>query len=54
MLVDAFEQCTDTLIGDYTACPLLQASVDIDKAFHCHAQGEVVAEVSLPDTWLHS
>jgi hypothetical protein len=45
MLVDAFEQCPNTLLGTYTECPVFAASVDDDKAYHCHAQGEVVAEV---------
>jgi len=48
MLVDAFEQCKDTLLGSFTDCPLLKASWDEDKAYRCFAQGEVVAEVRFP------
>jgi hypothetical protein len=45
MLVDASEECTDTLLGNFQDCPLLKASWDEDKAYRCYAQGEVVAEV---------
>jgi hypothetical protein len=48
MLVDAFEQCRDTLLGNFEACPLLKASWDVDKAYRCYAQGEVIAEVRFP------
>jgi hypothetical protein len=48
MLVDAYEQCTDTLFGSLLDCPLLKASFDEDKAYHCYAQGEVVDEVRFP------
>jgi hypothetical protein len=48
MLVDAFEQCRDTLLGNFEDCPLLKVSMDVDKAYHCYAQGEVVTEVRSP------
>jgi len=47
MLVDAYEQCPDALKGNFDDCPILNASKDEDKAYHCYAQGQVVTEVRI-------
>lgn len=48
MLVDAYDKCARAgkLRGSVDGCEVFEASRDQDKAFHCEAKGQTVAEVS--------
>ncbi|ORY20911.1 hypothetical protein BCR39DRAFT_601419 [Naematelia encephala] len=47
MLVDAFNQCQTNLIGDVSACPVLQNSVDRTMSQACTAQGQIAGEYKI-------
>lgn len=47
MLANAYKECAATsLDGSYTGCPLLMETKDVDAAYACTTEGDVVNEVS--------